>query len=62
MLIPDVLIENLPVRFAAVAMDLQTGEEIVLRLIGFFGIGEGQGFPAAAPVASGSAEDEIVSH
>ena len=30
MLIPDVLIEELPVRFAAVAMDLQTGEEVVL--------------------------------
>ncbi|MDR3569199.1 MAG: patatin-like phospholipase family protein [Syntrophobacteraceae bacterium] len=30
MLIPDVLIEDLPVRFAAVAMDLQTGEEVVL--------------------------------
>ncbi|MGP8088680.1 MAG: patatin-like phospholipase family protein [Syntrophobacteraceae bacterium] len=30
MLIPEVLIEDLPVRFAAVAMDLATGEEIVL--------------------------------
>ena len=30
MLIPDVLIEDLPVRFAAVAMDLETGEEVVL--------------------------------
>lgn len=30
MLIPDVLIEELPVRFAAVAMDLQTGEEVLL--------------------------------
>ena len=30
MLIPEVLIEDLPVRFAAVAMDLLTGEEIVL--------------------------------
>jgi NTE family protein len=30
MLIPEVLIEDLPVRFAAVAMDLVTGEEIVL--------------------------------
>ncbi|MDA8308581.1 MAG: patatin-like phospholipase family protein [Deltaproteobacteria bacterium] len=30
MLIPDVLIEELPVRFAAVAMDLDTGEEVVL--------------------------------
>jgi NTE family protein len=30
MLIPDTLIEDLPVRFAAVAMDLMTGEEIVL--------------------------------
>ena len=30
MLVPDVLIEDLPVRFAAVAMDLQTGEEVVL--------------------------------
>jgi len=30
MLMPDVLIEDLPVRFAAVAMDLLTGEEIVL--------------------------------
>ncbi|MGC9196541.1 MAG: patatin-like phospholipase family protein [Syntrophobacteraceae bacterium] len=30
MLIPDVLIEELPVRFAAVAMDLQSGEEVVL--------------------------------
>ena len=30
MLIPEVLIEELPVRFAAVAMDLLTGEEIVL--------------------------------
>ncbi len=29
-LVPDVLIEELPVRFAAVAMDLQTGEEVVL--------------------------------
>ncbi len=29
-LMPDVLIEELPVRFAAVAMDLQTGEEIIL--------------------------------
>ena len=29
-LIPDVLIEDLPVRFAAVAMDLMTGEEVVL--------------------------------
>lgn len=30
MLIPDVAIEELPVRFAATAMDLQTGEEVVL--------------------------------
>ncbi len=30
MLIPDLLIEDLPVRFAAVAMDLMTGEEVVL--------------------------------
>ncbi|MGA2027403.1 MAG: patatin-like phospholipase family protein [Syntrophobacteraceae bacterium] len=30
MLIPEVLIEDLPVPFAAVAMDLRTGEEIVL--------------------------------
>lgn len=30
MLVPDVLIEDMPVRFAAVAMDLQTGEEVVL--------------------------------
>ena len=30
MLIPDVLIEDLPIPFAAVAMDLRTGEEIVL--------------------------------
>ncbi len=30
MLVPDVLIEELPVRFAAVAMDLHTGEEVVL--------------------------------
>ena len=29
-MIPDVLIEDLPVRFAAVAMDLMTGEEVVL--------------------------------
>ncbi|MGC9965123.1 MAG: patatin-like phospholipase family protein [Syntrophobacteraceae bacterium] len=29
-LVPDVLIEDLPVRFAAVAMDLMTGEEVVL--------------------------------
>lgn len=29
-LIPDVLIEELPVPFAAVAMDLRTGEEVVL--------------------------------
>jgi NTE family protein len=29
-LIPDLLIEELPVRFAAVTMDLQTGEEVVL--------------------------------
>ena len=30
MLIPDVLIEDLPVPFAAVAMDLVTGDEIVI--------------------------------
>ena len=30
MLVPDVLIEDLPVPFAAVSMDLLTGEEIVL--------------------------------
>ncbi len=30
MLIPEVLIEDLPIPFAAVAMDLRTGEEIVL--------------------------------
>jgi NTE family protein len=30
MMIPDVLIEDLPVRFASVAMDLMTGEEVVL--------------------------------
>ncbi len=30
MLVPEVLIEDLPVRYAAIAMDLQTGEEVVL--------------------------------